>query len=112
MKFSPLSAPRLGESACSKLSLVWSWNHQFYCGIRPFHRSGKNFCEVSKAGPVVDTSTKIFLRAEIFMAGIWLRSLYSELRRNDCQVPRELMSRTRCKKMKLQGNASSGEIVS
>jgi hypothetical protein len=34
--------------------------------MRPFHRGGKNFCEVSEAGPVLDTSTKIFRRVEIF----------------------------------------------
>jgi len=59
-------------------------------------RCGKNFCEVSKAGPVVDTSTKFFARAEIFRLEICLRSLYSELLRIGCQVPRELMSRARC----------------
>ena len=49
----------------------------------------------------MDTSTKFFRRVEIFRLEVF-QSLYSELRSIACQVPRELMSRMRCKMQLLE----------
>ena len=66
MKFSPLSPPRLGEGACSKLTLVSSWKHQFYCGIRSLYRCGKIFCEVSKKDQCWILAQKFFVAEKSF----------------------------------------------
>jgi hypothetical protein len=66
MKFSPLGAPRLGESAGQNLSLIVCWTVNFTEECACFFVAVKKLAEVSKAGPVVDTSTNIFVSVENF----------------------------------------------
>jgi hypothetical protein len=66
MKFSPLGAPRLGKSAGQNVSLIVSWAVNCTAECACFFVAAGKFAEVSKAGPVVDTSTNIFARVENF----------------------------------------------
>src|SRR3974377_1773254 len=96
MKFSPLGVPRLGKSGRQKLSLISSWNRQFYCGMRLFYPKRPKILRSLKMQDQSWILAQNFFVAWKSFGWNFFKSLYSELRSIDCQVPRELMSRARC----------------